>query len=73
MVFMEGLLGNSSISPKRIWHRNKPQKFWNSILWTDETKLEMCGNHPQHHVWQKTNTTYHHNHLIPTVKLSEGA
>lgn len=24
-------------------HEDKPQKFWDSVLWTDETKLELFG------------------------------
>jgi len=25
-------------------HLNKPQDFWNSFLWTNETKVEMFGH-----------------------------
>ena len=47
---------------------NKPQDFWNNVLWTDETKVQMFGHNAQQHVWRKPNTAYQHKHLIPTVK-----
>ena len=48
-------------------HLNKPQDFWNNVLWTDQTKVEMFGHNAQQHVWRKLNTIYQHKHLIPTV------
>jgi len=30
-------------------HLNKPQ-FWNNVLWTDETKVEVFGRNAQQHV-----------------------
>lgn len=79
MAFMEGWQGISPISPKRIWQHNLSlqnctwtnHKRWNNIIWTDETKVEMCGQHAQCHVWRKLNT-YHHKHLIPTVQHGGG-
>ena len=53
-------------------HLNKPQDFWNNVLWTDQTKVEMFGHNAQQHVWRKPNTTYQHKHLIPTVKHGGG-
>ena len=47
-------------------HLNKPQDFWNNVLWTDQTKVEMFGHNAQQHVWRKPNTTYQHKHLKPT-------
>ena len=32
-------------------HLNKPQDFWNNVLWTDQTKVEMRDHNVQHHVW----------------------
>lgn len=26
---------------------NKPQNFWNNVVWTDETKLESFGRNTQ--------------------------
>jgi hypothetical protein len=33
----------------------------NKILWSDETKIELCGLNAKHHVWRKPDT-------IPTMK-----
>ena len=53
-------------------HLNKPQDFWNNVLWTDQTKVELFGHNAQQHVWRKPNTAYQHKHLIPTVKHGGG-
>jgi len=50
-------------------HLNKPQDFWNNVLWT---KVEMFGHNTQQYVWTKPKTAYQHTHLIPTVKHSGG-
>ena len=49
-------------------HLNKPQDFWNNVLWTDETKEGMFGHNSQQHCWRKPNTACKHKHLIPAVK-----
>jgi len=54
-------------------HLNKPQDFWNNVLRTEQTKVEMVDHNAQQHVWRKlTNTAYQHKHLIQTVKHGEG-
>ena len=53
-------------------HVDKPQDFWNNVLWTDETKVEISGHNAQQHIWRKPNTTYEHKHVILTVKHSGG-
>ena len=55
-----------------MFHLNKPQDFWNNVLWTDQTKVEMFGLDAQQHVWRKPNTANQHKHLIPTVKHGGG-
>ncbi|KAF7645443.1 hypothetical protein LDENG_00204490, partial [Lucifuga dentata] len=39
-------------------HINKPQKFWDSILWRDETKLELFGPMDQRYVWRRKNKSW---------------
>jgi len=39
----------------------KPQKFWDSVLWSDETKLDLFGPMDQHYVWRKKNEAYAEN------------
>jgi len=41
---LEGLPGESLYSAQLRFakiHLNKPQDFWNNVLWTDETNVEM--------------------------------
>jgi hypothetical protein len=38
----------------------------NTILWSDETKMELLGLNAKHHVWRKPDT-------IPTVKHRAGS
>ena len=42
-------------------HLNKPQDFWNNVLWTDQTKVEIIqsstfGENQMQHI--STNTSY---------------
>ncbi len=32
---------------------NKPQSFWENVLWTDETKIELFGNLHQQFVYRR--------------------
>lgn len=32
--------------------RNKLQGFWNYVLWTEETKVELFSQTAQHHIQQ---------------------
>jgi len=36
-------------------HINKPQKFWDSVLLSDERKLELIGPMDQRYVWRMKN------------------
>jgi len=51
-------------------HLNKPQDFWNNVLWI--SKVEMFGHNAQQHVWRKPDRAYQHKHLIPAVKHGGG-
>ena len=33
-------------------HLDKPQDFWNNVLWTDKTGVEMFGHNAHCHVWR---------------------
>lgn len=54
-------------------HLNKPAAFWDSVLWSDETKIELFGRNSACHVWRKTNDAYKPNCTIPTVKHGGGS
>uniref|UniRef100_A0A8K9UF72 Transposase Tc1-like domain-containing protein n=1 Tax=Oncorhynchus mykiss TaxID=8022 RepID=A0A8K9UF72_ONCMY len=48
-------------------HLDVPQRYFQSILWTDETSVELFGRNTQHYVWRKKGTAHQHQNLIPTV------
>uniref|UniRef100_A0A8C5LJZ5 Transposase n=1 Tax=Leptobrachium leishanense TaxID=445787 RepID=A0A8C5LJZ5_9ANUR len=52
---------------------DKPQKFWDSVLWTDETKLELFGPMDQRYVWRRKNQAYEEKNTFPTVKRGGGS
>uniref|UniRef100_A0A8C5PIU7 Transposase n=1 Tax=Leptobrachium leishanense TaxID=445787 RepID=A0A8C5PIU7_9ANUR len=54
-------------------HVDKPQKFWDSVLWTDETKLELFGPMDQRYVWRRKNKAYEEKNTLPTVKHGGGS
>uniref|UniRef100_A0A3Q1JLH5 ST3 beta-galactoside alpha-2,3-sialyltransferase 1 n=1 Tax=Anabas testudineus TaxID=64144 RepID=A0A3Q1JLH5_ANATE len=39
-------------------HLDLPQHYWQNILWTDETKIELFGKNTQHYVWRKNSTGF---------------
>jgi hypothetical protein len=49
------------------------QRYWQNILWTDETTVELFGRNTQYYVWRKKGTTYQHQNLIPTIKYGGGS
>uniref|UniRef100_A0A8C5LRU1 Transposase n=1 Tax=Leptobrachium leishanense TaxID=445787 RepID=A0A8C5LRU1_9ANUR len=53
-------------------HVDKPQTFWDSVLWTDETKLELFGPMDQRYVWRRKNKAYEEKNTLPTVKHGRG-
>lgn len=52
---------------------DKDQDFWNNVLWTDESKIELFGHQNRGHVWRKPNTAFQEKNLIPTVKHGGGS
>ena len=54
-------------------HLDVPQRYWQNILWTDETTVELFGRNTQHYVWRKKGTAHQHQNLIPTVKYGGGS
>lgn len=53
-------------------HLDKPVEFWNNILWSDETKIELFGRNSARHVWRKDGSAYDPKNTIPTVKFGGG-
>ena len=44
------------------------ESFWESVLWSDETKIELFGRNSRNHIWRKDGTALVQN-TIPTVKF----
>ena len=51
----------------------KPKKFWESVLWTDETKIELFGPMDHRYVWRKKNEAFVEKNTLPTVKHGGGS
>lgn len=54
-------------------HLDDPQDFWENILWTDETKVELFGRCASRYIWRKSNTAFQKKNIIPTVKYGGGS
>ena len=52
---------------------DKEQDFWNNVLWTDESKIELFGHQNRGHVWRTPNTAFQEKNFIPTVKHGGGS
>ena len=53
-------------------HIDKPLSFWENVLWTDETKLELFGKSHQLHVHRCKNEAYKEKNTVPIVKHGGG-
>lgn len=56
-----------------IKHLKDSKTMISKILWSDKTKIELCGHYVQQRVWRKPGTEYHLINTIPTVKHSGGS
>lgn len=54
-------------------HVDKPQSFWENVLWTDQTKLELFGKAHQLYVHRRKNEAYQEKNTVPTVKHGGGS
>uniref|UniRef100_A0AAZ3PZM2 Transposase n=1 Tax=Oncorhynchus tshawytscha TaxID=74940 RepID=A0AAZ3PZM2_ONCTS len=54
-------------------HLDKPASFWNKVLWTDETKIELFGHNKGRYAWWQKNTAFQEKHLLPTVQFGGGS
>ncbi len=54
-------------------HLEKPVDYRETIVWSDESKIELFGSHSTHHVWRRNGTAHHPKNTIPTVKFGGGS
>ncbi|KAF2345572.1 Transposase Tc1-like [Trinorchestia longiramus] len=54
-------------------HLNKPAAFWKSLLWLDETKIELFGRNSINRVWRQQNEEYKPKCTMPTVRFGGGS
>jgi len=53
-------------------HIDKDSSFWSSVLWSDETKMELFGHRDVAFVWRKKGEAFNPKNTVPTVKHGGG-
>ncbi|KAI4898031.1 hypothetical protein NFI96_003273 [Prochilodus magdalenae] len=53
-------------------HLDKEEDFWCSVLWSDETKIELFGHNDVCTIWRKKGEAFNPKNTIPTVKHGGG-
>ena len=53
-------------------HLDKDPSFWSSVLWSDETKMELFGHRDVAFVWRKKGQAFNPSNTLPTVKHGGG-
>ncbi|KAI4891719.1 hypothetical protein NFI96_005609 [Prochilodus magdalenae] len=54
-------------------HLKDEPSYWEKVLWSDETKIELFGLNSTRHVWRKKNAAYDPKKTVPTVKHGGGS
>ena len=54
-------------------HIHKDQEFWDSVIWSDESKINIYGSDGINRVWRKSNKDNDHINTVPTVKHGGGS
>lgn len=54
-------------------HLNKREEYWNTVIFSDESKLNIFGSDGRRMVWRKNNTELNPQNLIPTIKHDGGS
>ncbi len=49
-------------------HADKDEDYWDSILWSDETKINVFGTDGFKTVWRRKGEEYKEKRMVPTVK-----
>ncbi len=59
-------------SPGWNLYRDEPQKFWDNVLWTDETKINLYQSDEKATVWRKKGSAHDPKHTSSSEKDSGG-
>ncbi len=51
----------------------KDMDYWNYVLWSDETKINLFGSDGVKHVWRQPGEEYKDKCVLPTVKHGGGS
>lgn len=54
-------------------HKDKDMQFWDKILWSDETKINLFGSDGVKRVWRRKGEAYKDKCVVPTVKHGGGS
>ena len=54
-------------------YEKKGMQFWEKIIWSEETKVELFGRKTATSVWRKNGTGFMKHNTIPTVKFGGGS
>ena len=54
-------------------YADKPQSFWENMLWTDETKLELFGRSHQSYIYRRKNEAFKEKNNMPIMKHGGGS
>ncbi len=54
-------------------HADKDEDYWDSILWSDETKINVFGTDGFKTVWRRKGEEYKEKCMVPTVKHDGGS
>ncbi len=54
-------------------HADKDEDYWDSILWSDETKINVFGTDGFKTVWRRKGEEYKKKCMVPTVKHGGGS
>ncbi len=53
--------------------QTKDMDYWNHVLWSDETKINLFGSDDVKHVWRQPGEEYKDKCILPTVKHGGGS
>ena len=54
-------------------YKKKGMQFWEKVIWSDETKVELFGRNTVTNVRRKNGTAFQKHNTIPTVKIGGGS